>query len=75
MIGVDRDKNRYDLADLTGPLALWWETREEVSADWCEHCDVLIKLPMRGHITSLNAAVAGSIALAKHCDNEMLKAA
>ena len=28
-----------------------------------EHCDVLIKLPMRGHIMSLNAAVAGSIAL------------
>ena len=28
-----------------------------------ESCDVLIKLPMRGHIDSLNAAVAGSAAL------------
>ncbi|HEY6286916.1 MAG TPA: TrmH family RNA methyltransferase, partial [Ktedonobacteraceae bacterium] len=28
-----------------------------------EHCDLLIKLPMHGHISSLNAAVAGSIAL------------
>ena len=28
-----------------------------------EHCDLLIRLPMRGHINSLNAAVAGSIAL------------
>jgi 23S rRNA (guanosine2251-2'-O)-methyltransferase len=28
-----------------------------------EHCDLLIKLPMHGHINSLNAAVAGSIAL------------
>ncbi|MCS6994035.1 MAG: 23S rRNA (guanosine(2251)-2'-O)-methyltransferase RlmB [Anaerolineales bacterium] len=26
-------------------------------------CDVLMKLPMRGHIASLNAAVAGSVAL------------
>ncbi|PWH15197.1 MAG: 23S rRNA (guanosine(2251)-2'-O)-methyltransferase RlmB [Anaerolineae bacterium] len=26
-------------------------------------CDVLMKLPMRGHIESLNAAVAGSVAL------------
>jgi 23S rRNA (guanosine2251-2'-O)-methyltransferase len=26
-------------------------------------CDILLKLPMRGHIESLNAAVAGSVAL------------
>lgn len=28
-----------------------------------ERCDLLVRIPMRGHITSLNAAVAGSIAL------------
>ncbi len=28
-----------------------------------EHCDFLLKLPMAGHIASLNAAVAGSIVL------------
>ena len=28
-----------------------------------EHCDLLIKLPIRGHVNSLNAAAAGSIAL------------
>jgi 23S rRNA (guanosine2251-2'-O)-methyltransferase len=28
-----------------------------------ESCDVVLRLPMRGHIGSLNAAVAGSIAL------------
>jgi 23S rRNA (guanosine2251-2'-O)-methyltransferase len=28
-----------------------------------EHCDLLLKLPMRGAIESLNASVAGSIAL------------
>jgi 23S rRNA (guanosine2251-2'-O)-methyltransferase len=26
-------------------------------------CDILLKLPMRGHVESLNAAVAGSVAL------------
>jgi 23S rRNA (guanosine2251-2'-O)-methyltransferase len=28
-----------------------------------ESCDFLIKLPMRGHVESLNAAVAGSVLL------------
>ena len=28
-----------------------------------ERCDILMRLPMRGEIESLNAAVAGSVAL------------
>ncbi|NLE75235.1 MAG: RNA methyltransferase, partial [Chloroflexi bacterium] len=28
-----------------------------------ERCDLLVRLPMQGRITSLNAAVAGSVAL------------
>jgi 23S rRNA (guanosine2251-2'-O)-methyltransferase len=28
-----------------------------------ETCDIILQLPMRGHVESLNAAVAGSIAL------------
>jgi 23S rRNA (guanosine2251-2'-O)-methyltransferase len=28
-----------------------------------EKCDFLLRLPMRGHVQSLNAAVAGSIVL------------
>ncbi len=28
-----------------------------------EHCDFLVRLPMRGKVNSLNAAVAGSIVL------------
>ena len=28
-----------------------------------EHCDLLLQLPMRGQINSLNVAVAGSILL------------
>lgn len=54
----------YHQADLTGPLALVVGNEGKgISRLVREHCDVLIKLPMRGHINSLNAAVAGSIAL------------
>jgi len=28
-----------------------------------QQCDFLLQLPMQGHITSLNASVAGSVAL------------
>ncbi len=65
VIGLDSEaKMEYDRADLTGPLALVVGSEGKgISRLVREHCDALIKLPMRGHITSLNAAVAGSIAL------------
>jgi 23S rRNA (guanosine2251-2'-O)-methyltransferase len=65
VIGLDSEaKTEYDRADLTGPLALVVGSEGKgISRLVREHCDVLIKLPMRGYITSLNAAVAGSIAL------------
>ena len=54
----------YTRADLTGPLALVVGNEGKgISRLVREHCDVLIKLPMHGHINSLNAAVAGSIAI------------
>ncbi len=54
----------YTQANLTGPLALVVGNEGKgISRLVREHCDVLIKLPMYGHINSLNAAVAGSIAL------------
>ncbi|HEV2581820.1 MAG TPA: 23S rRNA (guanosine(2251)-2'-O)-methyltransferase RlmB [Ktedonobacteraceae bacterium] len=54
----------YDQADLTGPLALVVGNEGKgISRLVREHCDLLIKLPMHGVINSLNAAVAGSIAL------------
>ena len=57
-------KIEYDKADLTGPLALVVGNEGKgISRLVREHCDLLIKLPMRGTINSLNAAVAGSIAL------------
>jgi 23S rRNA (guanosine2251-2'-O)-methyltransferase len=57
-------KTLYNRADLTGPLALVVGNEGKgISRLVREHCDLLIKLPMRGQINSLNAAVAGSIAL------------
>ena len=65
VIGLDSEaKMEYDKVDLTGPLALVVGSEGRgISRLVREHCDLLIKLPMRGHVTSLNAAVAGSIAL------------
>jgi len=54
----------YDQADLRGPLALvvGGEGRG-VRRLVREGCDFLLRLPMGGQIASLNAAVAGSVAL------------
>jgi 23S rRNA (guanosine2251-2'-O)-methyltransferase len=57
-------KTDYDKASLTGPLALVVGNEGKgLSRLVREHCDLLIKLPMHGTVNSLNAAVAGSIAL------------
>ncbi len=51
-------------ADLRGPLALVVGGEGEgLSRLVREHCDYLLALPMLGRVASLNAAVAGSIAL------------
>lgn len=57
-------KAEYEQVDLTGPLALVVGNEGKgISRLVREHCDLLIKLPMRGQVNSLNAAVAGSIAV------------
>jgi 23S rRNA (guanosine2251-2'-O)-methyltransferase len=54
----------YHQADLNMPLALVVGSEGRgLSRLVRERCDLWIRLPMRGHIDSLNAAVAGSIAL------------
>ena len=54
----------YSQFDLNGPLALVVGSEGRgMRRLTLESCDVVIRLPMRGHIGSLNAAVAGSIAL------------
>ncbi len=54
----------YDRVDLDRPLALVVGNEGKgISRLLREHCDFLVRLPMRGQVNSLNAAVAGSIAL------------
>ena len=49
---------------LDGPLALVVGSEGEGMRDLVRrHCDTLVRLPMRGQIESLNAAVAGSVIL------------
>lgn len=61
---VGEARTEYARADLTGPLALVVGNEGRgISRLVREHCDLLIRLPMHGQINSLNAAVAGSIAL------------
>ncbi len=57
-------KTLYHQANLTGPLAIVVGNEGKgIGRLVREHCDLLVKLPMHGHINSLNAAIAGSIAL------------
>lgn len=61
---VGEAQTLYTQANLTGSLALVVGNEGKgISRLVREHCDLLIKLPMYGTINSLNAAVAGSIAL------------
>jgi 23S rRNA (guanosine2251-2'-O)-methyltransferase len=59
-----RGAQRYDQADLSGPLALVVGSEGEGLRRLVrERCDFLLRIPMRGQVTSLNATVAGSIVL------------
>ncbi len=53
----------YYEADLTGPLALVIGGEGKGLGHLEQNCDLLVRIPMPGHISSLNAAVAGSILL------------
>lgn len=54
----------YTEADLTGPLGLIVGSEDQgLSRLVRETCDFFIRLPMHGRVTSLNASVAGAIAL------------
>jgi 23S rRNA (guanosine2251-2'-O)-methyltransferase len=55
---------RIDQARLDGPVALVVGSEGQGMRSLVrDSCDLLVRLPMRGRIESLNAAVAGSIAL------------
>lgn len=60
---MDGDKDYYE-ADLTGPIAIVIGSEGQGMGRLVkENCDFLVKIPMRGKITSLNASVACSLLL------------
>ncbi|MDA8217321.1 MAG: 23S rRNA (guanosine(2251)-2'-O)-methyltransferase RlmB, partial [Dehalococcoidales bacterium] len=65
VVGLDMQGARpYDEQDLSFPLVLVVGSEGKgISRLVREHCDLVVRLPMRGHVDSLNAAVAGSIVL------------
>ncbi len=66
VIGLEaaRGARRYDQSDFTGPLALVVGSEGEgLRRLVAERCDWIVELPMMGKISSLNAAVAGSVVL------------
>ncbi|MDU2066098.1 MAG: 23S rRNA (guanosine(2251)-2'-O)-methyltransferase RlmB [Sporomusaceae bacterium] len=65
IVGADMDgeKNFYE-ADLTGPIAVVVGSEGHgLSRLTKESCDFLVKIPMKGQMTSLNASVACSLLL------------
>ncbi|HZL14696.1 MAG TPA: 23S rRNA (guanosine(2251)-2'-O)-methyltransferase RlmB [Verrucomicrobiae bacterium] len=63
IVGADADAAlTYREADLRGPLVLVVGSEGRgLAPPIRRRCDLLVRIPMRGHIASLNAAVAGSI--------------
>ncbi len=66
VVGLDssRDAQLPEKIDLTGPMVVVVGSEGEGMRRLVqESCDFLMRLPMQGNIDSLNAAVAGSVAL------------
>jgi len=62
VVGADADGEDYFKLDLTGPLALVVGGEDKGLGKLVKRqCDLLTRIPLRGHISSLNAAVAASI--------------
>lgn len=75
VIGADMEGDRqYFEADLTGPAALVIGNEGEgISKLIKENCDIIVKLPMKGEIASLNAGVAGGIIMYEILRQRILK--
>lgn len=62
IVGADAEGKDYFTLDLTGPLALVVGGEDKGLGQLVKkQCDMLVRIPLRGHISSLNAAVAASI--------------
>ncbi len=66
IVGLDGGDDALDLfsADVPMPVALVVGSEGSgLTANIRKRCQILVRLPMHGHVSSLNAATAGSIAL------------
>nr|WP_286680706.1 23S rRNA (guanosine(2251)-2'-O)-methyltransferase RlmB [Tepidanaerobacter sp. EBM-49] len=62
IIGADAEGKNYFEVDLTGPVALVIGGEDKGLGKLVKQkCDILVRIPLKGHITSLNASVAASI--------------
>lgn len=62
ILGTSMDGQNAFTADLTGPMALVIGSEGDgISRLTLEKCDILVTLPMKGHIESLNASVAAGV--------------
>ncbi|MDO8685833.1 MAG: 23S rRNA (guanosine(2251)-2'-O)-methyltransferase RlmB [Clostridiales bacterium] len=67
--GLDAAASRsiYEV-DMTGPAAVVVGSEGEGLGRLVrEHCDVLVRIPMKGHMSSLNASAAAAVALYEVC--------
>lgn len=65
VVGLDPlGKQEYTEPDLTGPVALVLGGEEKgLGRLVCNSCDILVRIPMRGRVSSLNVGVAAGIVL------------
>src|SRR5687768_8198545 len=63
--GLEMDgEQEYDAPDYTGPVALVVGAEGRgIGRLVREHCDVVVRIPLAGHVESLNVSVATSLAL------------
>jgi 23S rRNA (guanosine2251-2'-O)-methyltransferase len=75
--GLDMGGDRhYWEVDMTGPMAIVLGGEDHgIGRLVKEKCDFVVKLPMSGHVNSLNAATAGSVVLYEMARQRLLKAA
>jgi 23S rRNA (guanosine2251-2'-O)-methyltransferase len=67
-------KKLYYEEDLTGPCAIVIGSEGRgMNKLTMKNCDVLLKIPMKGHITSLNASVSGGIVIFEAVKQRMAK--
>ena len=70
---IDTDKYYYN-QDLTGPIGIVIGNEGEGMSDKVKkNCDFLVKIPMKGKVTSLNASVSAGIIIYETVEQKMKK--